>query len=194
LPKGIDDRPIAKKAQSGDQRAYEILLNNYNKLIYRLIYRLTHDAEACEELTQETFVKAFEKLSYYDAKKPFYPWLCRIAVNLSLNWNRDKKEIMGYNDELDSPLSSRDISDELHTKYAVIDVEQAIEMLSPSLKAAIVLRIYEDLSYKEIAEVLNISIGTVMSRIYRAREELRKLCSHILEGDQQQDLKAGRKK
>jgi RNA polymerase sigma-70 factor, ECF subfamily len=179
----IDDRPIARKAKQGDDQAFRILLDRYFKRIFKLVYRITHDVSVCEDITQEAFIRAFQNLEHYNHHQPFYPWMCRIAVNLSLNHLRDKKEVVEFNEHIDIPVNQLDTLESIHRDRLVDEVNKAIEKLSPPLRAALVLRVYEDMSYKEIAIALETNLGTVMSRIHRAREEIKTSCSHLLEDD-----------
>jgi RNA polymerase sigma-70 factor, ECF subfamily len=183
LQNKIDDRPIALRAKNGDAKAFRSLMELYHKRIIQLIYRMTHDLSLCDDLAQETFVRAYENLDVYDGKYPFYPWICRIAINLSLNYLRDRKPTVTFDEVLDTPEVIIDDVQALHNRELVKHLQLAIENLSPLLKATLILRIYEELSYKEIANVLNTTIGTVMSRLFRAREELKQQCSYLWEDE-----------
>jgi RNA polymerase sigma-70 factor (ECF subfamily) len=180
------DGPLIERVKQGDQRAFEMLVVKYQRRIERLIGRMVRDVDLVEDIAQETFIRAYRALPQFRGESAFYTWLYRIAVNTA------KKALMELKrDPLvsESARFSRDDDDEtsrvenelsdgetpealLASKEIAATVNAAIDALSEDLRQAITLREIEGLSYEEIAEVMNCPIGTVRSRIFRAREAI----------------------
>lgn len=186
-PSADADAPLVRRVQQGDQRAFELLVLKYRRRIERLIGRMVRDSHLVEDLAQETFIRAYRALPNFRGESAFYTWLYRIAVNTT------KKTLMQAGRDpvrTESALASRDDDDEggsrvendatdgetpeslLASRQVAQTVNAAIESLSEDLRRAITLREIEGLSYEEIAELMDCPIGTVRSRIYRAREAI----------------------
>lgn len=196
-PAADSDLLLVERTVAGDQRAFELLVIKYQRRIERLIGRMVRDADLVEDIAQETFIRAYRALSQFRGEAQFYTWLYRIAVNTA------KKALMelkrdptvsensfksGQSDESDetSPLENELISSEtpeavLAGKEIAQMVNAAMEALPEELRQAITLREIEGLSYEEIAEVMNCPIGTVRSRIFRAREAISARIKPLLE-------------
>lgn len=178
------DQQLVIRAKAGDQLAFELLLRKYQHKVLKLIMRYVRDMDEAMDLTQETFIKAWKALGSFRGDSAFYTWIYRIAVNTAKNHLVSTKR-QPYTVDLDADeteqyagepgLTTRDtpedelLSDELHQV-----VMQAIADLPDDLRTAITLRELEGLSYEEIAEVMGCPIGTVRSRIFRAREAIDK--------------------
>lgn len=178
------DKPLVEKAVSGDLRAYEILILKYQKKIQRLISRMVKDTDAVQDIAQDTFIKAYQALHQFRGDAQFYTWLYRIAINTAKKYlvdcrrnpvisenslkNSDEDETFG------SLASSTDETPEslMATKELASLLNSSIEALSDDLKQAILLREIDGLTYDEIAIVMDCPIGTVRSRIFRARESI----------------------
>ncbi len=181
------DAPLVERVQRGDQRAFEMLVIKYQRRIERLIARMVRDVDLVEDIAQETFIRAYRALPNFRGESAFYTWLYRIAVNTA------KKAMIGLvrdpvmtesamasmaEDEeggsrVENELSSGETPESLLASQQIgAAVNEAIEALSEDLRQAITLREIEGLSYEEIAEMMNCPIGTVRSRIYRAREAI----------------------
>jgi RNA polymerase sigma-70 factor (ECF subfamily) len=180
------DAPLIERVKLGDKRAFEMLVIKYQRRIERLIARMVRDVDLVPDIAQETFIRAYRALPQFRGESAFYTWLYRIAVNTA------KKALMELKrDPLvsESAYASRDDDDEtsrvenelsdgetpeglLASKEIAAAVNAAIEALSEDLRQAITLREIEGLSYEEIAEAMNCPIGTVRSRIFRAREAI----------------------
>ena len=180
------DAPLIERVKLGDKRAFEMLVIKYQRRIERLIGRMVRDVDLVPDIAQETFIRAYRALPQFRGESAFYTWLYRIAVNTA------KKALMELKrDPLvsESAYASRDDDDEtsrvenelsdgetpeglLASKEIAAAVNAAIEALSEDLRQAITLREIEGLSYEEIAEAMNCPIGTVRSRILRAREAI----------------------
>ncbi len=181
------DVDLVARAQRGDQRAFEMLVIKYQRRIERLIARMVRDVDLVQDIAQETFIRAYRALPQFRGDAAFYTWLYRIAVNTAkkalVGLKRDplvsESSLSGSNDDDDETSRvERELTDGstpeslLATKEIAQTVNAAIDALSPDLRQAITLREIEGLSYEEIADLMNCPIGTVRSRIFRAREAI----------------------
>jgi RNA polymerase sigma-70 factor (ECF subfamily) len=177
------DQLLVQRVQRGEKAAFDLLVIKYQRKIFRLLSRLIRDPAEVEDVAQEAFIKAYRALPNFRGDSAFYTWLYRIAINTAKNWlvsqgrraptstEADIEEAETFDDgeqlrDLNTPDSM------LLTKQVADAVNRAIEQLPEDLKTAIVLRELEGLSYEEIAETMNCPIGTVRSRIFRAREAI----------------------
>ena len=180
------DALLVERAQRGDQRAFEMLVVKYQRRIERLISRMVRDDGLVEDVAQETFIRAYRALPQFRGDSAFYTWLYRIAVNtakkLLVERKRDpvisESTLVSHDDGDETSRAENELSDGetpeavLASKEIAATVNAAIDALSEDLRQAIVLREIEGLSYEEIADVMNCPIGTVRSRIFRAREAI----------------------
>ncbi len=168
--------PISKETAeafvSGDLKAFETVYRETFKTIYQLVYRMTGSRQDAEDVTQDIYLRAYEKRGLYKKERSaLSTWIYRIAVNYTLNSLRKKKRWSS-----DSLVENSAAADVLIENLDEIDmVTDLLGKLNPDHKACLVLREVEDKSYDEIAEILGISIGTVHSRISRGRDQLKKL-------------------
>ena len=179
-----DETELIARAQKGDRRAFEILIERYHKRVYSVALGMVSDPESALDVSQEAFVKAYQSIGGFKGKSNFYTWIYRIAVNCSIDYlRREKKErALGYDDEIRIEDEAQEgMSQELPSPDSTIRrselkdaILKAIETLPEEQRAAILLREIQGLSYKEIAEVLQCSKGTVMSRLHYARQKLQK--------------------
>jgi|WetSurMetagenome_2_1015567.scaffolds.fasta_scaffold360401_2 RNA polymerase sigma-70 factor, ECF subfamily len=173
------DQELVNLALQGDERAFEKLVDKYKKRVYYLAYRMTRDHDSADELAQESFVKAYRALGSFKAGYNFYTWIYRICVNLSINFLKREKHTISVEllREMDLLPEGRSELDQLERMIASEQagiVRRAIETLPPEQKSAFILKTYENMSYEQMAEVMECSIGTVMSRLFRARQKLRR--------------------
>ena len=186
------DELLIRKTLKGEKDSFEILVLRYQKKIFNIIYRITREESVVADLAQEAFLKAYRGLEKFDFQASFYTWLVRIAINTSLNHisGRQRNPLAGSED-LDSYTgASAQFSDAgsrpSDPEHAVSRNEQAasirgaIDSLPEDLRVSILLREMEGLSYEEIAEVMGCPVGTVRSRIHRARKELQEKLKPIL--------------
>jgi RNA polymerase sigma-70 factor (ECF subfamily) len=181
------DAPLIARVKAGDVKAFEMLVVKYQRRIERLIGRMVRDVDLVPDIAQETFIRAYRAIPQFRGDSAFYTWLYRIAVNTAkkalMELKRDplvtESARASREDEDDSPsrveneLSNGETPDAvLASKQIASAVNFAIEALSDDLRQAITLREIEGLSYEEIAELMNCPIGTVRSRIFRAREAI----------------------
>ncbi|MGQ0530797.1 MAG: RNA polymerase sigma factor RpoE [Panacagrimonas sp.] len=186
---GVDEQ-LVERAQQGDRRAFELLVRKYQYKIVQLVSRLVGDADS-QDVAQETFIKAWRALSGFKGDSAFYTWLYRIGINTAKNHlvarrrrpsnqdiDVDDAEQFGHTEQMsdiDTPEALL-LSDEIKRK-----VGETIAKLPPDLRQAITLRELEGLSYEEIAEAMDCPIGTVRSRIFRAREAIDAVLKPLME-------------
>jgi RNA polymerase sigma-70 factor (ECF subfamily) len=177
------DQQLVERVQRGDKAAFDLLVVKYQRKIFRLLSRLIRDTAEVEDVAQEAFIKAYRALPNFRGDSAFYTWLYRIAINTAKNFlvsqgrraptstEADIEDAETFDDgEHLRDLNTPDAM--LLTRQVADAVNRAIDRLPEDLKTAIVLRELEGLSYEEIAETMNCPIGTVRSRIFRAREAI----------------------
>ena len=175
------DQQLVERAQAGDKRAFELLVIKYQRKVERLLSRLIRDHAEIEDVTQEAFIKAYRALPNFRGDSAFYTWLYRIAVNSAKNYlitqgrraptstDFDAEEAEGFEDaSLLRDIATPDAL--LMSKQIAEIVNTTIDKLPEELKTAITLREIDGMSYEEIAQIMDCPIGTVRSRIFRARE------------------------
>lgn len=173
------DQELVNKALHGDGRAYEKLVEKYKKRVYYLAYRMTRDHDSADEIAQESFVKAYQALGSFKQGYNFYTWIYRICVNLSINFLKREKHTVSADmlqemDLLPDGGSEGDQLERMITSEQAALVKRMLDTLPAEQKAAFLLKTYDDMSYGQMAEVMGCSIGTVMSRLFRAREKLKR--------------------
>ncbi|GAB3470162.1 RNA polymerase sigma factor RpoE [Polaromonas eurypsychrophila] len=188
------DAVLVERTVAGDQKAFELLVIKYQRRIQRLIGRMVRDVDLVEDIAQETFIRAYRALAQFRGEAQFYTWLYRIAVNtakkalmdLKRNPTVSENSFKSDDDDETSPLENELTSSEtpeavLASKEIAQMVNAAMDALPEELRQAISLREIEGLSYEEIAEAMNCPIGTVRSRIFRAREAISDKIKPLLE-------------
>lgn len=176
------DLVLVRRVQQGDKRAYNLLVSKYQQKILRLVSRFIRDQMDCEEVTQEAFIKAYRALPNFRGDSAFYTWLYRIAVNTAKNHLVSSSRRPPSQDldagEADHSAAGANFVDLNTPESALMNSEllavirETINHLPDNLREAIVYREFDGLSYEEIAEVMDCPIGTIRSRIFRARETL----------------------
>ena len=193
---GDSDAQLVARAVAGEQRAYELLVIKYQRRITRLAAHMVRDSELAQDIAQETFIRAWRALHQFRGEAQFSTWLHRIAVNTAKRalMNRARSPVLtetalqaAREDDETSPLERESISEttpesELAAREIAAAVHDALQALPEDLRRAITLREIEGLSYEDIAQTMNCPIGTVRSRIFRAREaisaRIRPMLSH----------------
>ncbi len=188
------DAMLVERTVAGDQKAFELLVIKYERRIQRLIGRMVRDVDLVEDIAQETFIRAYRALAQFRGEAQFYTWLYRIAVNtakkalMDLKRNPTVSENSFKSDDddetsmLENELTSSETPESLLAGKEIAQmVNTAMDALPEELRQAITLREIEGLSYEEIAEAMNCPIGTVRSRIFRAREAISARIKPLLE-------------
>ena len=186
------DQQLVKRAKKGDTRAFDLLVLKYQGRIAALVGRFVQDASDVEDVTQEAFIKAFRALEKFRGDSAFYTWLYRIASNTAKNYLAAKGrrpsadssvDDAEHDNEADGLRDTETPENYLFGQELAAVVSQTLEGLPRELKTALVLREFDGLSYEEIAEVMECPVGTVRSRIFRARETLELKISQQMTGD-----------
>lgn len=180
-----EERMLIAKAKQGNVDAFETLVRKYQQSIYYLCRRMTGSHQSADDLSQETFIKAFFALDRFKDGMNFFTWIRKIAVNNSLNFLKASKreEPLGENAENIPSHSSmgQELPHEMLRRNRMEHTfKQALKALPAEQKIVFILRVFENQSYKDIARILNLSQGTVMSRLSRAREKLKSSMAEYL--------------
>jgi RNA polymerase sigma-70 factor, ECF subfamily len=183
-----DDAELVSRSQSGDLKAYDQLVTRHRNRIFAMIRNMTHHEADAWDLTQDVFIKAWHALAHFEAKAKFTTWLYRIAHNVVYDWNRKRKhEYAGeLNDEIfdneridPAAVAIPHVGESPDEKLALGElkakIETALSKISPEHREIVILKDVQGLAYKEIAEVMGCTIGTVMSRLFYARQKLQTL-------------------
>ena len=191
----LTDQEVVLLARAGQERAYRELVRRYERPIFSLLYRMVRDRELAEDLSQETFVKALNAIESYRPEYKFSSWLFKIANNAAIDHLRRREldtlslegsphavtpdameaTALQIGDRAENPL------DIVEAKELGGEIERAIALLRPEYRACILLRHVDGRAYEEIAEMLDLPLGTVKTYIHRARNELRRSLAHLKE-------------
>jgi RNA polymerase sigma-70 factor, ECF subfamily len=185
------DQQLVQRVQAGDKAAFDLLVRKYQHRVLKLVSRFVSDAAEAEDVAQEAFLKAYRALASFRGDSAFYTWLYRIAINTAKNaLVSNRRRPVDFDLDLQDPeqydrharLKEGDTPEGvLLTEEIRSVVERAMEQLPEDLRTAIVLRELEGLSYEEIAEAMDCPVGTVRSRIFRAREAIDKKLKPLLD-------------
>lgn len=172
------DLELVQQAKQGNLSAFEEIVKRYQKKIFYLAYRLTKDFDASDDIAQETFIKAYQNIGSFREEFSFYTWIYRICMNLGINYLRRQKflvrekDVDDFQQLVDSQLSSARADNSSEDEELLEELKKEIENMPVDFRAVLILKIYENLSCAEIAGILKIPLGTVLSRLARAREQL----------------------
>jgi len=191
MSEGSIDQKLVVRVQKGDKTAFDLLVRKYQHKVAKLVSRYVRDRREVEDVTQEAFIKAYHAIGGFRGESAFYTWLYRIAVNTAKNYLESQSrrppgsdmEIEGA-ELIESGEGLRDQATperQMLTDEIATTVHRVLELLPPDLRTAITLREIEGMSYEEIAEVMDCPIGTVRSRIFRAREAIDRELRPLLE-------------
>ena len=173
-----DEKQFLEQALAGDKTAFGRLIDLHKDKVINIAYKLSNSYEGAQDIAQEAFIKAYMKLSSFKKEASFMTWLYRITYNTACNYLRKNKvKTLFLNEEIFKSRKETAQEEELRDV-----VNEAVESLPLKLKSVIVLRDYEGLSYKEIAEVIKRPMGTVESRLARARGKLKELLEDYIKG------------
>jgi len=185
------DQKLVVRVQKGDKTAFDLLVRKYQHKVAKLVSRYVRDRREVEDVTQEAFIKAYRAIGGFRGESAFYTWLYRIAVNTAKNYlESQSRRPPGSDMEIESAElieGGEGLRDQatperqMLTNEIATTVHRVLELLPPDLRTAITLREIEGMSYEEIAEVMDCPIGTVRSRIFRAREAIDQELRPLLE-------------
>jgi RNA polymerase sigma-70 factor, ECF subfamily len=185
------DQQLVRRVQAGDKSAFNLLVLKYQHRVLKLVGRFVNDAAEAEDVAQEAFIKAYRALASFRGDSAFYTWLYRIAINTAKNaLVSNRRRPVDFDLDLQDPeqydrharLKEGDTPEGVLLTDEIREVvERAMEQLPEDLRTAIVLRELEGLSYEEIAEAMDCPVGTVRSRIFRAREAIDKKLKPLLD-------------
>jgi len=187
------DLVLVKRVQRGDKTAFDLLVRKYQHKVIKLVSRYMRDAADAEDVAQEAFIKAYRALPQFRGDSAFYTWLYRVAINTAKNAivSRDRSPVdfdldmqnLEESNSMQLRLADPETPESLlQTEEVRSTVNRAIESLPEDLRTAIVLRELEGLSYEDIAQAIDCPVGTVRSRIFRAREAIDRKLSEVFEG------------
>lgn len=177
---------LITRAKKGDMEAFELLIRKYQQSIYHLCRRMTGAHQSADDLSQETFIKVYFSLSKFKDGMNFYTWIRKIAVNNSLNYLKIKTREESLDEREsripgNSSLTGQELpQDRVQRNHLEQKFKKALKALPADQKIIFCLRFYEDLSYKEISQLMDLANGTVMSRLSRTRKKLKALMSGYL--------------
>jgi len=186
-----DDRVLVERCQAGQLDAYEALVGRYRQRVYSLAYGMLRNEQDAVDLSQETFVKAWQAIRGFKKNASFYTWLYRITTNLCIDFvrKRDRRPTVPYEEAIDpdadvdveiAPSNQPLPTDEAQRKELREQIDAALQELSPEHRVVVQLREYEGLDYAEIAKAVGCQVGTVMSRLHYARKHLQKLLKDVI--------------
>lgn len=171
----ISDFDVIQMVRSGDRKAFSLLVRRHQKSLLRVSLRFVKDMDAAEDIVQESFIKAYERLNSFEARSTFRSWLFQIAINTAKNKLRDRRDDMTDIDDVPLAVAARAETGLLHTAVANL-IQKHVDQLPFKQKTALTLRIYEDLSFKEIADIMDCPYDTAKANyrhaLLRLREEL----------------------
>jgi RNA polymerase sigma-70 factor (ECF subfamily) len=174
-PESRDEADLLRKAQGGNLFAFEEIVRRYQRRAYAVAVRIVRRHDLADDVVQEAFLRAWQSLSGFDLTRPFGPWIARISANLAINHVRSpmarEQELPEGHDEVAAPSAGDPLRGVLEGEAGRV-LEEALRGLPDEQRAVFVLRTAEELSYREIAEALGLQVGTVMSRLHRARAKL----------------------
>ena len=190
----VSELDLVKRCQDGDSEAFDELVTRYRTRIFGMIYNMVHNEQDAWDLAQDSFVKAWKSIKRFRGQSSFYTWIYRIVMNVTIDWLR-KKQVKGAGSEFNDTIQLKEIDPASKTvpradalpyqqmEQAEIrsEIDKAIAQLSPEHRAVILMKEIEGMQYHEIAEALECSIGTVMSRLFYARKRLQSLLREVYE-------------
>jgi RNA polymerase sigma-70 factor, ECF subfamily len=168
-----DDALWVSRCLQGETSAFEVLVERYQRVVYSVAYRLTANREDARDITQNAFLRAYERLDSFDPDRRFFSWIYKIAVNESLNYRRSRRT----HEPIDRALPMAAAADPVDRLETSERVQVALMALAPEHRVLVVLKYFVDLSYDEISDVVGIPEKTVKSRLFSARQQLETLLS-----------------
>lgn len=182
------DFELIDRAVSGNRFAFEELVSRYKKSVYALTYRMVHNYEDAADLAQETFLKAYLGLGRFKKRASFHTWLYRITINLCINHLRRKGARQFEDLDHVELVNEPDVLDKLAREEVQNTVNRAVNALPEKQRAAVILRVYQGLSHREISDVLGCSVGTVKANYFHAIRNLRKALHNYVGAEEKSEL------
>jgi RNA polymerase sigma-70 factor (ECF subfamily) len=190
----VPELELVRRCKAGRTDAFDELVTRYRTRVFAMIYNMVHNDQDAWDLAQDSFVKAWKSIKRFRGRSSFYTWIYRIVMNVTIDWLR-KKQVKGTGTEFDDTIqlaqidpASRTVPKGAPPPHRQMEqteirarIEQAISQLSPEHRAVILMKEIEEMQYHEIAEALDCSIGTVMSRLFYARKKLQNLLRDVYE-------------
>jgi RNA polymerase sigma-70 factor (ECF subfamily) len=190
----VSELDLVKRCQAGDTEAFDELVTRCRTRVFGMIYNMVHSEQDAWDLAQESFLKAWKSIGRFRGQSSFYTWIYRIVMNVTIDWLR-KKQVKGSGAEFDDAIQLTEIDPASKTvpktealPHQTMErdeirgrIQKAIAQLSPEHRAVILMKEIEGMQYHEIAEALECSIGTVMSRLFYARKKLQALLRDVYE-------------
>jgi RNA polymerase sigma-70 factor (ECF subfamily) len=190
----VSELDLVKRCQAGDTEAFDELVSRYRTRVFGMIYNMVHSEQDAWDLAQDSFVKAWKSIGRFRGQSSFYTWMYRIVMNVTIDWLR-KKQVKGGGAEFDDAIQLKEVDpaaktlpkpdalpyERMQQSEIRTQIDHAITQLSPEHRAVILMKEIEDMQYHEIAEALECSIGTVMSRLFYARKKLQNLLKDVYE-------------
>ena len=187
------DRELVRRVQRGDRSAFDLLFLRHRHKIHGLVSRFVRREEEIDDVVQDSFIRAYRALPRFRLESAFYTWLYRIAINTAKNYltaqNRRPSTLQGDIDEIELSEATGaltelgDPENEYLTGELEVAIRKALNALPDDLKNAVTFREFDGLSYEQIAEIMDCPVGTVRSRIFRAREAINKSIGFLISGD-----------
>jgi RNA polymerase sigma-70 factor, ECF subfamily len=178
MPQHANEHEIIRRAQNGDEEAFESLIVFYSPTLFRMVARMARDASEAEAIVQETFWRTWRSLGRYRNDQPFFPYLATIALNLLRDqWRKERwVESEGLGSEFEvNGITEPDIETLVEEKEIREELENAIHLLPPPYRAAIALRYQGELNYEEIAQIMKTPVNTIKTHLFRAKKLLKQL-------------------
>ena len=190
----VSELDLVKQCQTGNTEAFDQLVTRYRTRVFAMIYNMVHNEQDAWDLSQDSFVKAWKSIGRFRGRSSFYTWIYRIVMNVTIDWLR-KKQVKGAGAEFNDAIQLKEIEpasrtlpkadplphERMERSEIRARIDNAIAQLSPEHRAVILMKEIEEMQYHEIAEALDCSIGTVMSRLFYARKKLQNLLRDIYE-------------
>lgn len=181
----VDDRQLARQAQAGDQVAFASLIDRYSERLFNMLLQMCNgNSDMASELTQEAFVRAYERLKQFDGNSSFYTWIYRLARNRAIDIRKRKTPIASDPQEMHDPGTEDDPSINMERREMQSIVQQAMSELGDEQREIILMRDFDGRDYTQIAQLLDVAEGTVKSRLNRARKALRSIIEHNVGAEQ----------
>ena len=189
----MDEARLVERAQRGDLGAYDALVQTHQEAAFRAAYMIMRDAADAQDAAQEAFMRAYDALGRFDARRPFRPWILRIATNAALNRMKASKRRQAMSERFGAETVEREANPSIEARVLRRErgrrVQDAIRQLKPDDQSLLILRFFFDLSETELAQTFGVAAGTIKSRLHRAlaklRDVIRKHDPDLLESEMQ---------